>query len=219
MKAKLSVLTAMLGLLLVMTGCANCKRQLAQLEEDKRDLAAQKAMAEDQLVLTEAQLTECQQDMAAAQNRLLQLGQDLADARVKKEPKLPARWQEKKGMIMTSLPNKVLFAAGKATLKRGAAGALRQIQAEINRNFPGFDVYIIGHTDSDRIKKSNWKDNLELSQQRAAAVARHMINKGMNSKKVIVGGCGKYRPIASNTTAAGKARNRRVEFWVLKPVK
>ena len=73
---------------------------------------------------------------------------------------------------------------------------------------------VVGHTDTDPIKKSKWKDNWELSAQRALSVLRYLVKRGITKEKIQAVGCGESQSIASNSTASGKARNRRVEIVV-----
>ena len=80
--------------------------------------------------------------------------------------------------------------------------------------YAGRLIDVVGHTDSDPIKKSKWKDNWELSAQRALAVTRYLVDKGIPAGSVRASGCGSARPVASNASSRGKARNRRVEIVV-----
>ncbi len=73
---------------------------------------------------------------------------------------------------------------------------------------------MVGHTDTDPIKKSGWKDNWELSAERALSVVRYLVKKGVPNSGVRACGSGSARPIGPNSSAAGKARNRRVEVVV-----
>jgi len=217
MRIKGSVLAGLAGMAVFLGGC--CQKyidQIDQLTQERQDLEGQLQTVRDGLAAKDADLNQCRDDLSAAKNEVTALQAALDKAR--EEAKLPKGWQVQKGMIMTSLPTKVLFAPGKAKLKSGATISLKRILADIKANFPTHDIYIIGHTDSDPIRVSGWKDNLELSLQRAASVARYMIRQGMSPKQLIAGGCGEHRPVASNSTSSGKARNRRVEFWVLKPM-
>ncbi len=209
----------MLGFLSGLGGCCSgkLKKQIDQLTLDKQDLEGQLQQSRSQLDEQQASLTKCQDKLASMQGRESSLRRELEKAR-KLAERLPSGWTVKKGMAMTSLADAVLFDSGKAKLKRSAAGKLDEVIRQIRAKFRGKDVYIMGHTDSDPIRKSKWKDNLELSLHRAAAVARYMNTHGLNPRQVIVAGVGKYRPIASNKTRAGKAKNRRVEFWILKPM-
>lgn len=75
-------------------------------------------------------------------------------------------------------------------------------------------VDVVGHTDSDPIKKSKWKDNWQLSAERALAVLRYLNSKGISSEKIRAVAAGSSRPVASNKSSSGKAQNRRVEIVV-----
>ncbi len=197
--------------------CDQYKKQVDQLTLDKQDLQAQLNQMKAELDSKQAELTDCQDKLSQLHGKEASLQKELEAAR-KLAAKIPSGWEVQKGMAMTSLSDAVLFDPGKAKLKSSAYAKLNKLIAQISAKFPGKDVYIIGHTDSDPIRKSKWKDNLELSLHRAAAVARYMISHGLNPKQVIVAGAGKYRPIASNKTRSGKAKNRRVEFWILQPL-
>jgi len=120
------------------------------------------------------------------------------------------------GTITVTLPNTILFSAGEATLKKATNTELNHIESVLQSRYPGRQIDVVGHTDSDPIKatKDKWKDNLELSSQRALTVTRYLIKRGIAEEKIRAVGCGAARPIASNATASGKARNRRVEIVV-----
>jgi chemotaxis protein MotB len=113
-----------------------------------------------------------------------------------------------------TLPNAILFDAGKAKLKKKTSGELDHIESVLHDKYPGRRISVIGHTDSDPIKKSKWKDNWELSSQRALSVLRYLIKRGITEEKIQAVGCGAARPIASNANKSGKAKNRRVEIVV-----
>ena len=72
----------------------------------------------------------------------------------------------------------------------------------------------MGHTDTDPIQKSGWKDNWQLSSERALSVARYLVSHGVPEKQVRAVARGSTQPVASNSTATGKAKNRRVEIVV-----
>jgi len=86
----------------------------------------------------------------------------------------------------------------------------------LREKYNGKQVDVVGHTDTDPIRKTKdkWKDNWELSAERALTVARYLIQRGIAEDKIRAVGCGESRPIASNSTASGKAKNRRVEIVV-----
>ncbi|MGE4560118.1 MAG: OmpA family protein, partial [Desulfobulbus sp.] len=78
---------------------------------------------------------------------------------------------------------------------------------------PGLKVEVAGYTDS----AGNARFNLALSKQRSEAVAAYFASKGIDKNRLVVTGYGQEKPIASNATAAGRRKNRRVELHPLKP--
>jgi outer membrane protein OmpA-like peptidoglycan-associated protein len=106
----------------------------------------------------------------------------------------------------------VLFDTGKYELKPAATTALTQLAALL-RSYPGFPIVIEGHTDSQGTPPSNQT----LSQNRALAVKTWLVQKGnVPDGCLITAGFGQTRPIAPNSTAAGRQKNRRVEVRLLK---
>jgi len=121
-----------------------------------------------------------------------------------------------KGTITVTLPNAILFDSGKAALKKATSVELDHIHSVLRDKYSGRQIDVVGHTDTDPIKKTKdkWKDNWELSAERALSVLRYLVKRGISEKEIQAVGCGESRPIASNSTASGKARNRRVEIVV-----
>jgi chemotaxis protein MotB len=118
------------------------------------------------------------------------------------------------GTITVTLPNAILFDSGKANLKKGTSAELDHIQSVLQSKYSGRQVDVVGHTDSDPIKKSPWKDNWELSAQRALSVVRYLVERGIPKNNIRAVGRGESQPIAPNDSASGKAKNRRVEIVV-----
>ena len=118
------------------------------------------------------------------------------------------------GTITVTLENTILFSSGQATLKKATSRELDNIQSVLRQKYRNNQVDVVGHTDTDPIKKSKWKDNLELSAQRALTVVRYLIDRGVDEKRIRAVGCGPSQPVASNATSAGKSKNRRVEIVV-----
>ncbi len=118
------------------------------------------------------------------------------------------------GTITVTLPNAILFDSGKATLKKTTSAELDHINSVLRDKYAGKQIDVVGHTDTDPIKKSKWKDNWELSAQRALTVLRYLVKRGIPEERIQAVGCGESQPVASNSTASGKAKNRRVEIVV-----
>lgn len=107
------------------------------------------------------------------------------------------------------LPEDVTFASGSAVVDRGFLPALREIARSL-RAYPNSTVRVVGHTDD----VGSAAYNKTLSRDRALAVARILVSYGVPSSRITYSGRGFAEPIASNTTAAGRAMNRRVEVLI-----
>jgi len=118
------------------------------------------------------------------------------------------------GTITITLPETILFDSGRANLKRASSTELDHIQSVVESKYSGRPIDVVGHTDTDPIQKSKWQDNWELSAQRALTVVRYLITRGVPAERIRAIGRGENQPIASNATASGKAKNRRVEIVV-----
>lgn len=121
--------------------------------------------------------------------------------------------------MRVTLAADVLFNAGRATLSKPGVTRLRGIVAQIKSQHPNATVHVYGYTDSDPIKRSAklWKDNLDLSANRAMAVSRQLWQLGIAPEKIETIAMGATNFVASNKTAADKAKNRRVEIAVTEP--
>jgi len=118
------------------------------------------------------------------------------------------------GTVTVTLPNAILFNAGKADLKESTNKELDHIASVLDSQYKDRRIAVVGHTDSDPIKKSKWADNWELSAQRSLSVVRYMIKKGVQETKIQAVGMGDSKPVVTNDSAANKAKNRRVEIVV-----
>jgi len=120
-----------------------------------------------------------------------------------------------RGLVIT-LANNILFDSGKAKIKEGAYPILDKIVKVIKKMAPDKDIGIEGHTDNVPIKYSSWKSNRELSTARANNVYHYLVDvTGFPPSKLTTIGYGQFRSIASNNTAEGRAKNRRVEIVIL----
>jgi OOP family OmpA-OmpF porin len=113
-----------------------------------------------------------------------------------------------RGQVLFVLDD-VHFAFDSATLSDSARSVLEEAVTTLQRN-PSISLSIEGHTDSVGSDAYNQK----LSERRAQAVADFLISRGIPASRLSVVGHGESRPIADNSTADGRARNRRVEFVV-----
>ena len=102
----------------------------------------------------------------------------------------------------------ILFDVNSATIKPESYGTLKEMATVMNE-YADLKVKIVGHTDAD----GKDADNLELSKKRAASVKESLTKEfGIDESRMQTDGKGESEPIDNNTTPAGKANNRRVEF-------
>lgn len=114
-------------------------------------------------------------------------------------------------VVETVVLDSVSFASGGDKLSSSAQGALKAIAASLVA-YPTMVVEVGGHSDSQGPESAN----LKLSQRRANAVRDYLIAQGVPGNRLVAEGYGEFQPIADNKTADGRAKNRRVEFKVLK---
>jgi len=106
----------------------------------------------------------------------------------------------------------ILFDVSKATIKPESAPALAQV-GDLLKSDPALKLEIQGHTDNTGVAATN----LKLSQDRAASVKAYLVQTfGIDAARLTTAGFGASKPVAENSTDAGKAQNRRVEL-VKKP--
>ncbi|MHC9236941.1 OmpA family protein [Pseudooceanicola sp. 502str34] len=104
----------------------------------------------------------------------------------------------------------IYFSAGSAKLSADSYPLLENLFDVVSR-CPGLRIEIAGHTDSDGGETAN----LRLSELRAGSVKTYLEDKGIPASRMLVVGYGEAKPLLDNTTAANKARNRRIEFSAL----
>ncbi|WP_396601603.1 DUF5723 family protein [Algibacter sp. R77976] len=105
----------------------------------------------------------------------------------------------------------ILFNPGKATIKAESNKVLSDIIAILNK-YPNAKFIIEGHTDSI----GSYESNLILSEKRAFAVKRFLIENFVDSSRLTAIGFGETKPVATNMYKAGRAQNRRVEINLVK---
>ena len=118
---------------------------------------------------------------------------------------------EQRGLVIRVLTDSLLFASGSATLDAQGDPLLSEVSDLLNvdRVHP---IAIEGNTDDVPVHGGIFPSNWELSTARASTVVRYLIGKGVDPQRLTAIGYASLRPIASNSTAAGRALNRRVEI-------
>ncbi len=116
--------------------------------------------------------------------------------------------------VELTLKGSILYDSGDAELKKNALPILSSI-GDILKKFEGYTVEIIGHTDNVPMTGTKFKDNNWLSSARALNAADYLIKQcQLDPSFIKYSGRGEYEPIASNSTAEGRAKNRRIEIKI-----
>lgn len=103
------------------------------------------------------------------------------------------------------------FDFGKATILESSFPYLDKL-ADVMKKKPLWKIQIVGHTDSVGSDQAN----LDLSQRRANQVKKYLEFRKVNPSQITATGMGETKPIADNNTKEGQAKNRRVEFTIIK---
>jgi chemotaxis protein MotB len=120
----------------------------------------------------------------------------------------------KKGVIYVSLSDKLLFKSGSYDINKRAEEVLGKIAKVVN-DHKELDILVEGHTDNVPIKNDCLKDNWDLSVMRSTAVVKLLQTKyGIVPNRMTAGGRSEFSPKANNTTAEGRATNRRTEIII-----
>ena len=184
------------------TQVRNLTDELAAAKEENSRLSQEKVGVESELSQTRAEYAAKQKELEAMTKKLAGQGFDV---------------KMRGGMMVVTMPQKILYASGKAELTSTGKDKLKQLAQTLNQELKGFPIEVQGHTDTDPIvrTKDKYKSNWELSYDRAQTVVYYLVSVGVDSKRIHASAYGEYSPVASNANADGKARNRRVEIIVM----
>ncbi|MCK4578895.1 MAG: OmpA family protein [Candidatus Marinimicrobia bacterium] len=116
------------------------------------------------------------------------------------------------GQVVVRLGDELLFDPGRANLKPEARLVLRGIVQSIVGKTD--QVWVEGHTDNLPINNVEFSSNWELSTARAVSVVRVLQKEGVPAEQLAAVGHSEYIPLGPNSTAAGRALNRRVELYI-----
>ena len=120
-----------------------------------------------------------------------------------------------KGVVLIDISDKLLFKSGKYEVTNDAKVVLGKV-AKVLKNQPGMEYMVEGHTDNVPFKSGELVDNWDLSVKRATAVVRLLQNQyGLEPSQLIAAGRGEYKPLTGNTSAEGKAANRRTRIVIM----
>jgi len=216
-----SVLTAVLLLGLLGFASWEKKREVERVraEMTEAQAAAARAQAEaadlkEKLADSQARIGELQKEKEAAVQSQHSLEDEMRSALESKDVTI----SQLQGKLTVNILDRVMFDSGEADLKPGGAAVLRKVAAVLAQH-PNLKIHVIGHTDNVPIRpaaRSRFPSNWELSTARATAAVRFLTEKaGVDPRRLGAVGYGEFRPLADNSTAEGRARNRRIAITIL----
>jgi chemotaxis protein MotB len=123
---------------------------------------------------------------------------------------------DERGLVVRLLTDHMLFTSGSAALEPAALPLVRTVVAAVRSAGLDNPVRVEGNTDSVPISTARFHSNWELSTARATAVLEALLAAGVPAGRLSVAGYGSQNPVAPNTTADGRAANRRVDVVVLR---
>lgn len=187
---------------------------LAQLEAKEQALAAENSrlqLLKNQLESRSRRVEELEQVIAAKDAAMTELKNAVSKALTDFEGK-GLTVEQRNGKVYVSMENKLLFNSGSWAVGTEGKKAVKQL-GNVLANNPEISVLIEGHTDNvpysgNGTLTSNW----DLSTKRATAIVQILEqNKNIKPDNLTAAGRGEYAPLATNDTAEGKAKNRRIE--------
>ena len=203
----------------------NSSAAIAANSQKNRELLAQLEAKEQALAAENARLENLKKALEDRSNRVAELEKVIAD----KDAAMTAlknaisraltdfegkglTVEQRDGKVYVSMENKLLFSSGSWAVGAEGRRAVQQLGAVLGQN-PDIAVLIEGHTDNVPYQgNSQLSGNWDLSTKRATAIVNILReNTEINPENLTAAGRGEYAPVATNNTAEGKAKNRRIE--------
>jgi len=194
-------------------------QQIGTLSSEQQALQKKRLELQEQIGVLESQRAALEQEKAQLL-RSSQQNQAQYDALVGKLTEEVQKGQlqvrQFKNMLTVDVAEQLFFDSGKASLKDSG----KQVLKKVGDTLKGYDkvIRIIGHTDNVPIAKALQKafpSNWELSAARATTVVRYLQEVGIPPERMIASGRADYAPLASNDTAEGRKKNRRIEITLI----
>jgi chemotaxis protein MotB len=190
------------------------KAKLTEAEAAVRRSADEAAALKAKLADDQARIEALQQEKDTAVESHKSLEDEMRAALESKDVTI----SQLQGKLTVNILDRLLFDSGEAEVKPDGEAVLRKVAA-ILASHPNLKIHVIGHTDNVPIRASarnRFPSNWELSTARATAAVRFLTEKaGVDPRRLGAVGYGEFRPIADNSTAEGRAKNRRIAITIL----
>lgn len=177
------------------------------MEQEKTRMNNEIATIRQDLDATKGQMAQVQEKLNMTQQELQNIKNEINGIfNAYKESGLTLEERDGRLYVVTEQP--VQYRTGSAALSRAERNALAEL-ANTLKNNPKLDILIEGHTDSQKYPSGAGYDNWNLSVDRAMNVARELLKRGVSADQIAVVGRGATMPADDNSSAAGRAKNRR----------
>lgn len=190
------------------------RKLLAEIEEKREQLQKEKTQLQklkSSLQARGKRIETLESAIAAKEQKMQTLKENISAALADFEGK-GLTVHRKNGRVYVSMENKLLFNTASYAVNSQGQKAVHQLGEVLAKN-ADIHVMIEGHTDNVPYTGTGIiKDNWDLSVKRATSIVRILLdNNGINPKRITAAGRSKYVPVADNSTATGRAKNRRIE--------
>lgn len=189
----------------------------SQIDDAKSQLATAQAVNQTNLgsiVSLKSQIA----DLEKQKQQVTQTSKTLEDEMRSQLESKDVTISKLQGKLTVNILDRVMFDSGEAVLKPDGEDVMRKI-ADILKEHPQLSIHVVGHTDNVPIRlstHSRFASNWELSTARALAAVHFLTEQaGVDPRRLGAVGYGEFRPVADNTTAEGRAKNRRIAITIL----
>jgi len=223
MKRNIYVFASIFVMSLFLSSCMVAEDKYMKKSEEadnlSKEVAAQKeknkALSDENAVLKEstAKLEKKSKEVEAASQTYKELLQEMKGEIAQGQVTIT----ELKGKLTMDVVDKILFASGESAVKKEGLAVLKRV-VKILKNVKDKNIRIEGHTDNVKITSRLAKvypTNWELSAARAINVSKYLQHQGIDPKILSATAFSEYQPLADNSTAEGRAKNRRIAIILL----
>jgi chemotaxis protein MotB len=193
-----------------LNGVKSLRANLDEANASLTNALAENQQAKDQIAALQARVTDLEKEKEMAGQMAKGLEEEMRSDLESKDVTI----SKLQGKLTVNILDRVMFNSGEAIMQPDGESVLRKVAALL-AGHPELKIQVIGHTDNVPVR-SRFASNWELSTARALAAVHFLTEKaGVDPRRVGAAGYGEYRPIADNSTEAGRARNRRIAITIM----
>jgi chemotaxis protein MotB len=184
-------------------------KAISESRKKVADLEAENKKLKENVVQLQAKSQEVEKQSNTFQELVQEMKGEIAQGQI--------AITELKGKLTMDVVDKILFASGESAVKKEGLAVLKRV-VEILKNVQDKNIRIEGHTDNIQITTKLAKvypTNWELSAARAINVTKYLQQQGIDAKILSATAFGEFQPLADNSTAEGRAKNRRIAIILL----